>query len=109
MEDKSKEELLAELAVVETMIKENPCGLRVNIFEALKDVVKTFIGTHCVQGATREQVAKYFGRDVRTISHWKEKYDDFPEPQKNFAQNKTYNWMDIIKWKIDHKGLFEDK
>ena len=107
MEGSSKEELLVELAVVETMIKENPCGLRGSIFEALKDVVKTFIGTHCVQGATREQVAKYFGRDVRTISHWKEKYDDFPKPKKDFAQNKTYNWLDVVKWKINHKELFE--
>lgn len=109
MEDNSKEELLAELAVIDIMVKENPCGLKEGLFSSLREVLKSFIGNHCLQGATREQVAKYFGRDVRTISHWKEKYDDFPESKKNFAQNKTYNWMDIIKWKINHKELFEDK
>ena len=107
MESKDKEELLMELAVIETMIKENPCGLKDGLLRSLKEVFRTFIGNHCVEGATREQVAKYFGRDVRTISHWKEKYPDFPEPKKNFANNKTYNWMDIIDFKLRHKELTE--
>jgi hypothetical protein len=43
---------------------------------------------------------------VRTISHWKERFDDFPKPKKDFAQNKTYNWLDVIEWKIRHKELY---
>lgn len=96
-----------ELAVINTMIAENPCGLKDSLFSSLKDVIKSIIGTHCIKGATREQVAKYFGRDVRTISHWREKYPDFPEPKKNFANNKTYNWMDIIEFKLRHRELAE--
>lgn len=107
MENNNKEDLLIELAVIETMVRENPCGLRDGLLRSLKDVIRTFIGNHCVQGATREQVAKYFQRDVRTLSHWKDKYDDFPECKKDFAHNKTYNWMDIIEWKLKHKEIWE--
>lgn len=108
MEANNKEDLLIELAVIETMVKENPCGLKEGLLRSLKDVIRSFIGAHCVQGATREQVAKYFGRDVRTLSHWREKYPDFPAPKKDFANNKTYNWMDIIEWKLRHKEIFEN-
>ena len=108
MESRDKEELLVELAVIETMVRENPCGLKAGLLHSLKEVVRSFIGNHCVQGATREQVAKYFSRDVRTISHWREKFDDFPTPKKDFANNKTYNWMDIIEWKLRHKELFDN-
>lgn len=107
MENNSKEELLMELAVVNTMITENPCGLKESLFNSLKDVIKSIICAHCIKGATREQVAKYFQRDVRTLSHWKDKYDDFPECKKDFAHNKTYNWMDIIEWKLKHKEIWE--
>ena len=65
------------------------------------------VGKHCIEGATREQVAKYLERDVRTLSHWREKYHDFPEPKKDFAQNKTYNWLDVIEWKIRHKDIYQ--
>ena len=107
MEDHNKEDLLRELAVINTMITENPCGLKDSLFSSLKDVIKSIIGTHCIKGATREQVAKYFGRDVRTLSHWKEKFPDFPSPKKDFSANKTYNWMDIIEWKLKHKEIWE--
>ena len=106
MEDKEKEDLLIEIAVVEKLVKENPCRMKAGIFHALRDVVHSFIGKHCIEGATREQVAKYLERDVRTISYWREKYHDFPEPKKDFAHNKTYNWLDVIEWKIRHKELY---
>lgn len=108
MESKEQEDLLAELIAIEVMVKENPCRVKCGVLSSLREVIHSFIGTHCMAGATREQVAKYFGRDVRTLSHWKEKYDDFPEPKKDFAMNKTYNWLDIVKWKLKHKELFEN-
>lgn len=107
MEDHNKEDLLIELAVINTMITENPCGLKESLFSSLKDVIKSIIGTHCIKGATREQVAKYFGRDVRTLSHWREKFPDFPTPKKDFASNKTYNWMEVIEFKLKHPELFQ--
>lgn len=108
MESKEQQDLLAELMAIEVMVKENPCKVKCDVLSSLREVIHTFIGNHCMAGATREQVAKYFERDVRTISHWKEKYDDFPQPKKDFAQNKTYNWLDVVKWKINHKELFEN-
>lgn len=107
MESKEQEDLLAELMAIEVMVKENPCKVKCGVLSSLREVIHTFIGNHCMAGATREQVAKYFERDVRTISHWREKFDDFPKPKKDFAQNKTYNWLDVVKWKINHKELFE--
>lgn len=108
METNNKEDLLIELEVIKTMVSENPCGLKEGLFRSLKEVFRSFVGNHCVQGATREQVAKYFNRDVRTLSHWREKYPDFPAPKKDFSMNKTYNWMDIIEWKLRHRELFEN-
>ena len=108
MESKEQQDLLAELMAIEVMVKENPCKIKCGVLSSLREVIHAFIGNHCMAGATREQVAKYFERDVRTISHWKEKYDDFPKPKKDFAQNKTYNWIDVVKWKINHKELFEN-
>lgn len=108
MESKEQQDLLAELMAIEVMVKENPCKVKCGVLASLKEVIHSFIGNHCMAGATREQVAKYFERDVRTISHWREKYDDFPQPKKDFAQNKTYNWIDVVKWKLKHKELFED-
>ena len=108
MESKEQEDLLAELMAIEVMVKENPCRVKCGVLSSLREVIHTFIGNHCMAGATREQVAKYFGRDVRTLSHWREKFPDFPKPKKDFAQNKTYNWLDVVKWKINHKELFEN-
>lgn len=106
--ENNQEELLREILVVETMVKENPCGMKQRIISSLTEVVRSFIGQHCIEGATREQVAKYLGRDVRSLAHYKAKYDDFPKTIKNFAHNKTYNWMDIIDWKLKHKDIFEN-
>lgn len=108
MENKEQEDLLMELMAIEVMVKENPCKVKCGVLASLKDVIHSFIGQHCMAGATREQVAKYLERDVRTISFWKEKYDDFPEPKKDFAKNKTYNWLDIVKWKMKHRELYEN-
>lgn len=108
MESKEQQDLLAELMAIEVMVKENPCKVKCGVLASLKEVIQSFIGNHCMAGATREQVAKYFERDVRTLSYWREKYDDFPQPKKDFAQNKTYNWIDIVKWKLNHKELFDD-
>ena len=74
MENKEQQDLLMELMAIEVMVKENPCKVKCGVLASLKEVIPTFIGNHCMSGATREQVAKYFGRDVRTISHWREKY-----------------------------------
>lgn len=107
MENKEREDLLSELAVIETMVRENLCGLKSSMFNSIKDIFHSVVGNYCLRGATREQVAKYLNRDVRTLSHWKEKYADFPSPKKDFAQNKTYNWMEIISWKLNHRELFD--
>ena len=108
MENKEQQDLLMELMAIEVMVKENPCKVKCGVLASLKEVIHTFIGNHCMSGATREQVAKYFGRDVRTISHWREKYPDFPEVKKDFSQNKTYNWLDIVKWRLKHQELFDN-
>lgn len=108
MERNDQDELLREMLVIETMVKENPCRMKKGLISSLTDVVRSFIGEHCIEGATREQVAKYFQRDVRTLSHWKDKYDDFPKCKKDFAHNKTYRWTDIIEWKLKHKDIWEN-
>lgn len=107
MERNDQDELLREMLVIETMVKENPCRMKKGLISSLTDVVRSFIGQHCIEGATREQVAKYLGRDVRSLSHYKAKYKDFPDTITNFAHNKTYNWIDIIGWKLKHKDIFE--
>ena len=43
MENKDKEELLIEIAVVEKLVKENPCNMKAGIFHALKDVVRSSV------------------------------------------------------------------
>lgn len=68
MENKEQEDLLMELMAIEVMVKENPCKVKCGVLASLKDVIHSFIGQHCMAGATREQVAKYLERDVRTIS-----------------------------------------
>lgn len=102
-----QKELIEELLVIETMLKENPCGMEKGLIKALKEVAHSFIGKQCLEGASREQVAKYLQRDVRTLSRWKQEYDDFPTPILSPGKKEvTYNWMDIVHWKLAHKEIY---
>lgn len=103
------EELLKELVIVETMIKENPCRMNHTVMSALREVVHTFIGKNCVEGASRDQVARYLERDVRTITRWQQAYEDFPKPRHDGHKEVSYTWTDVVAWKLAHKDIYERK
>lgn len=102
----NRQELLEEIMSVEALIKENPCGMSDGLIGALKEVLHSFIGNHCIEGASKEQVALYFNKDIRTITNWQKRFDDFPKGKKIGYMEKSFNWMDIIHWKLRHRELF---
>ena len=54
MENNNKEDLLMELAVIETMVKENPCGLKDGLFSVTLGHYRTGrINTMIFQNARR--------------------------------------------------------
>lgn len=84
MESKDeRQRLLEEWMVMGTIVDENPCGMKNGLFAALREVVHSFIGKACIEGASREQVARYLQHDVRTITRWKEQYPDFPKAERS--------------------------
>lgn len=106
MENES-EELLRELLVVEHIVRENPCKMNTGVIKSLTNVIHNFIGEQCMENASRTDVARYYGRDVRTITRWKEQYPDFPVAHHHGHREISYNWFDVVKWKIKHKELWE--
>lgn len=105
--NKEQEELVEELLVLNTIVQENPCGMNLGLMSALKEVVKSFIGKACIEGASREQVARYLGRDVRTITRWKDQYEDFPKSKHQGHKEISYDWIDVVRWKRKHVELFK--
>lgn len=106
--ESNQQELLVEVMTIETLVKENPCHMKDGLIGALKEVMHSFIGKYCIEHASKEQVALYLGKDIRTISNWQRKYPDFPIGKKTGYIEKSYNWMDIVRWKLKHKELFSD-
>ena len=98
----SKEQLLEDLQVAELMIEQNPCRMPDGVLSALSGTIKGLLGTHFMKGASKEQVAVYLGRDVRTITRWQQQYPDFPKPRHEGHQEVSYNWLEIVRWKVKH-------
>ena len=105
MED-NRQQLLEELLTAEVLIRENPCRLNNNVLGALKDVMRSFIGKYCIESASKDQVAIYLQRDVRTISRWMKDYSDFPKPRHEGHHEVSFNWMEVVHWKLKHKELY---
>lgn len=101
-------ELLHDLSALSILIEENPCGMKNGLIKSLADVVRGIIIQRCTEGASREQVARYLKRDVRTIARWQNMYDDFPERKHCGHKEVSYNWLDVVKWKKNHSELFEE-
>ena len=91
-----KTELINDLADLQTLVRENPCKLSHTLLAALHEVLCNFIGRHCIGTASKDQVAIFFNRDVRTISRWQERYPDFPQPRHNGHREVGYDWMEIL-------------
>lgn len=106
--EKAKKSLTEELAVVSMLVNENPCGMPKHVLQALRIGVKTLLGSHIGSGASREQVARYFHKDVRTISRWKTEYDDFPESRHDGHKEIEYDWIEIVRWKMKHSELWKE-
>ena len=97
------EELLEEVIILEMMIRENPCRMKGSLLSSLADSVRGLFNRYIVNDASREDVARYFGVDVRTITRWRNEYDDFPIPRHNGHREISYCWKDVIGWKMKHK------
>lgn len=98
----SKEQLLEDLQVAELMVAQNPCRMPDGVLSALSGTIKGLLGTHFMKGASKEQVAVYLGRDVRTITRWQQQYPDFPRPRHEGHQEVSYNWLEVVRWKVKH-------
>ena len=74
---------------------------------AIKEVFHGFVGKYCIESASKDQVATYLHRDVRTITRWSHEYSDFPHPRHEGHHEVSYNWMEVIRWKLNHQELFK--
>ena len=106
MAGNEQQELLTELMVVENMIRENPCRMNMGLIGALKEVMRSFVGKYCIESASKDQVASYLQRDVRTITRWQKDYHDFPQPRHEGHREVSYNWHDVVLWKMKHKEIY---
>lgn len=98
----SKEQLLEDLQVAELMVAQNPCRMPDGVLSALSGTIKGLLGAHFMKGASKEQVAVYLGRDVRTITRWQQQYPDFPRARHEGHQEVSYNWLEVVRWKVKH-------
>lgn len=102
-----KDQLLEDIQVAELMVKENPCRMPDGVLTAMSWAIKGMLGTHFMKGASKEQVAVYLKRDVRTITRWQSQYKDFPMPRHEGHQEVSYNWLEVIRWKLKHKDIYK--
>lgn len=102
----SKERLLEELHVAELMVMENPCRMPDSVLGALRVAIKGVMGVHFMKGASRDQVASYLERDVRTLGRWAHQFPDFPKARHEGHLEVSYNWMDVVRWKMRHSELY---
>lgn len=103
----SKDKLLEELQVAELMIAQNPCRMPDSVMGALRVAIKGILGTHFMKGGSRDQVAIYLERDVRTLTRWQKEFPDFPPPRHEGHQEVSYNWMDVVRWKLRHMDIYQ--
>lgn len=87
------------------MVRENPCGMKSIVLKSITEVLHSFVGRYCIESASKDQVAKYFNRDVRTITRWQQQYPDFPKPRHEGHHEVSYNWEEVVMWKIKHKEM----
>lgn len=104
-----EDELLNELLVIQTLVVENPCRMNAAVKKGISVAIKTLIGSHLGSGASREQAARYLERDVRTLTRWRELYEDFPKPRHEGHLEISYDWVELIKFKLAHPELFNRK
>lgn len=102
-----REKLLEEIYVAELLIKENPCGMNGVVFKSIAIVIKGLLSNRFMKGASRTQVARYLGRDVRTLTRWQKEYDDFPKAGHDGHLEVSYNWWDVVKWRLKHNELYK--
>lgn len=102
----SKEKLLEDLHVTELMVMQNPCRMPDKVLEAISAAIKGLMGTHFMKGASRDQVASYLERDVRTLARWSHQFADFPVPRHEGHLEVSYNWMDVVRWKMKHMDIY---
>lgn len=107
--ENNKQELLEELLTIETLVRENPCRMRDGLIGAIKEVFHSFVGKYCIESASKDQVAIYFNRNVRTITRWMQTYPDFPKPRHEGHHEVSYNWVEVVQWKLKHHDLFNEK
>lgn len=103
----SKDKLLEELQVAELMIAQNPCRMPDSVMGALRVAIKGILGTHFMKGASRDQVASYLKRDTRTLTRWSHQFSDFPKPRHDGHQEVSYNWMDVVRWRMKHADIYQ--
>lgn len=102
-----KHQLLEDMQVAELMVRENPCRMPDSVLMALSWTIKGILGAHFMKGASRDQVAIYLERDVRTLTRWMEKYPDFPRPRHDGHQEVNFCWLDVVRWKLRHRDIYQ--
>ena len=103
----SKEKLLEELQLAELMVQQNPCRMPDSVLSSLRVAIKGILGTHFMKGGSRDQVASYLERDVRTLTRWQKEFPDFPQPRHEGHHDVTYNWIEIVRWKRKHSDIYQ--
>lgn len=102
-----KERLLEEIHLAELMVMENPCRMPDKVLAAIYWAIKGLLGDHFMKGASRDQVASYLKRDTRTLTRWSHQFGDFPKPRHDGHQEVSYNWMDVVRWRMKHADIYQ--
>lgn len=102
----SKEKLLEDLHVAELMVMQNPCRMPDRVLMGMHAAMRGLMGVHWMKGASRDQVASFLERDVRTLARWAHQFPDFPKPRHEGHLEVSYNWMDVVRWKMKHTEIY---
>lgn len=102
MKHGGKQELIAQLREVESMIEEDPHLMGDEWMHSLSVVIAGLLSVKYARGASRWRVAQYLGRDVRTLERWEKKFSDFPKPRHDGHHEVEYNWEEVVTWKRKH-------
>ena len=102
--ESSREELLRELAKIELLVRNNPCGMGEITFKSLLSGVRALVSKDFHTDMSLEQVALYFGVTTRTINTWQHKHH-FPKGKQIGHHELSFSAEEILEWRERYKGI----
>lgn len=98
---KGKEELQAQIELLDLLVEENPCRLPDTAFSSIATAIKCIIGRQAKKEMSMEEVSLYFNTTPRTIRRWQQSRN-FPNGHRLGHRELSFYADEIAKWKLEN-------